>query len=53
MSSYHLVLNYWLHHAKRALMAFQRHLLDSLPLEGHEAAGKRGVDAGEVCLRDV
>lgn len=34
-------------------MAVQRHLLDSLPLEGHEAAGERGVDAREVCLRDV
>lgn len=34
-------------------MTTQRDLLDSLPLEGHEALGERGVDAREVCLRDV
>ncbi len=50
MNSCLLVLSYWLHHAERAA---QRHLLDSLPLERHEAVGERGVDAGEVCLRDV
>lgn len=44
---------YWLHCLKRALMTTQRDLLDSLTLEGHEALGERGVDAREVCVRDV
>lgn len=48
-----LLLSYWLRRAELELMTAQRHLLDSLPLEGHEAAGECRVDAGKVCLRDV
>lgn len=44
-----LELSYWL----MVLMAVQRHLLDSFPLERHETTGEQRVNAGEVCFREV
>lgn len=56
VSPFPLTLNHWPSagcSAAGTLMAALRHLLDSFPLEGHEAAGERAVHAGEVRLGHV
>lgn len=48
-----LEVTYWLHHGDQTLMAVQRHLLDSVHLERHEAAAERGFNTRQVCFRDL